>query len=318
MSGAVLAIKLGALGDVLQAMGALADLRAAYPDARLVVLTRRPYADLVARAPFVDAVAVDAYRPRWRLDALLGLRRQLLAVCGGIPDRVFDLQNSGRTAFYRATVLRDVWWSGRAGTADCRAPHDNRGGVPALDRLAAQLQAAGIPVSATTRPDLGFLAEPVEDVLRRVGIAPGFVALLPGSSPRGIAKRWPHYADLAHLLRARGQAVASIPGPGEIELCRSIGAPLLTEADGAPLSIPRLAGALRAASVVVANDTGPAHLAAHLGCTGLALFGPHASPARTSIETARFRALAVADLARLDADAVAAALDGLPPVAAPR
>ena len=42
-----------------------------------------------------------------------------------------------------------------------------------------------------------------------------------------------------------------------------------------------LAGLILKASYVVANDTGPAHMAAHLGQKGVALFGYHTTPKKS-------------------------------------
>ena len=42
---------------------------------------------------------------------------------------------------------------------------------------------------------------------------------------------------------------------------------------------------------MVANDTGPAHIAAHLGCKGVALFGHHTSARKVSIETKNFKVI---------------------------
>jgi ADP-heptose:LPS heptosyltransferase len=55
---------------------------------------------------------------------------------------------------------------------------------------------------------------------------------------------------------------------------------------------------------VIANDTGPAHISAHLGVKGLALFGPHKSAKLVSIEREKFRAIQVDDLNKLSADKV--------------
>ena len=46
---AILVVKLGALGDLLLADGALRDLRAHHPGDRIVLLTRRAFAPLMAR-----------------------------------------------------------------------------------------------------------------------------------------------------------------------------------------------------------------------------------------------------------------------------
>ena len=67
-----------------------------------------------------------------------------------------------------------------------------------------------------------------------------------------------------------------------------------------PTNINQLSKIINKASFVVANDTGPAHIAAHLNVKGLALFGSHTSPEKVSIETENFKAIKVNDLIELN------------------
>ena len=60
-----------------------------------------------------------------------------------------------------------------------------------------------------------------------------------------------------------------------------------------PLNIMELAGLILKASYVIANDTGPAHMTAHLGKSGLVLFGHHTTAKKVSIETEKFKAISV-------------------------
>ena len=71
-----------------------------------------------------------------------------------------------------------------------------------------------------------------------------------------------------------------------------------------PLNIIELAGLILKASYVVANDTGPAHMAAHLGKSGVVLFGYHTTAKKVSIETEKFKAITVDDLNDLSAEKV--------------
>ena len=70
------------------------------------------------------------------------------------------------------------------------------------------------------------------------------------------------------------------------------------------LNIMELAGLIKKSSFVVANDTGPAHMAAHLGMNGVVLFGHHTTPQKVSIETSRFKALTANKLKDLSAEMV--------------
>ena len=65
-----------------------------------------------------------------------------------------------------------------------------------------------------------------------------------------------------------------------------------------------LAGLILKSSYIIANDTGPAHMAAQLGKEGLALFGYHTSPEKVSIETQKFKTLVTDDLKDLSPESV--------------
>ena len=55
---------------------------------------------------------------------------------------------------------------------------------------------------------------------------------------------------------------------------------------------------------MIANDTGPAHIAAHVGAKGLSLFGKHTTAYKVNIETENFKSIEVNDLKNLSADKV--------------
>ena len=58
------------------------------------------------------------------------------------------------------------------------------------------------------------------------------------------------------------------------------------------------------AKFIIANDTGPAHIASHLDKKGLVLFGSHTSASKVSIENFNFKAISVNDLKYLNVDTV--------------
>ena len=71
-----------------------------------------------------------------------------------------------------------------------------------------------------------------------------------------------------------------------------------------PLNISQLATLIKDSSCVIANDTGPAHMAAHLNAKGLTLFGKHTTAFKASIERENFKVIEVTDLNKLSADKV--------------
>ncbi len=295
----ILIIKHGAFGDVMQSEGALHDIRDHHVDDRIMVLTEPAYAKIMERCPWVDQVVRDPRAPRWRLDKMWALRRELQALN---IDRVYDLQNSSRTADYFKWIFPKAEWSGTA--PGCSHPHkaQNPKSIHSLHRLEGQLTDAGLACPHTVRPDVSWMANEVTELLEEAGLQPGFILLVPGSSAALPHKRWPYYADLATQLITDGHQVVTVPGPDEMELCANI--PGITLTGGSFLDWFDLAGVVKAAGFIVGNDTGPSHLAAHMGKPGLALFGSHTTVEKTGIKTDRFNAIEVADLVELPVEQV--------------
>lgn len=303
----VLVVKLGALGDLLLAEGALRDIREHHPGARVTLLTRRPFATLFRRCPWVDEVIVDDNRPRWHLPAMLGLARTLRAERFEIA---YDLQNSRRSSFYLRRVLGgQVTWSGQGPACPLPHRHPDPNSLPVLERHAGQLTDAGLTPRHTRRPGADWLAAPVGGLLARAGVPSPFVVLLPGSSARGSDKRWPHYGELAARLQARGLTPVTVPGPAELDAFDDLAGISIRRSDRGALDLPALAGVLQAAAAVVGNDSGPTHLAANLGVPGLALFGTDATQAaRTCLGRGALQVLAAPGFKDLGAEQVEHAL----------
>jgi heptosyltransferase-2 len=87
---------------------------------------------------------------------------------------------------------------------------------------------------------------------------------------QGRPRIWPHFADLCSELLAAGHRVVACPGPNEHEACAKAlpGATILPD-----LSLGAYAAVLQRSERVVANDSGPMHLAAAVGAPVLGVFG---------------------------------------------
>ena len=297
----VLVLKLGAFGDLVLADGALQDLRAHHPQAHITLLTRAPYAALMRDCPWVDAVVVDDNRPRWRLGAMLAWRRRFL---DGRYARVYDLQNSRRTAFYRRWLAGDS--APRWSTMARNAPRDD-GGVPALH--ARQLMAAGVAALHAARPTPTWIATDASTLLQHAGIdaTEPFVLLLPGASARNTHKCWPRFADLSQALVADGVRVITVPGPDEADLGPGYAGCVLRDGDRA-VDLRRLAGIARAAACVVGNDSGPLHLATCMGTPSVRLLDDDNPSFHASGERAGLQRLSASPLSSLPLADVAAAV----------
>jgi ADP-heptose:LPS heptosyltransferase len=130
--------------------------------------------------------------------------------------------------------------------------------------------------------------------------------LFPFCSPHLSIKKWPHYNKLIELISNRygdEYKIVIAPGPSEINNVKVINAIALLD-NGRALDISQLTSLIKGSSFVVANDTGPAHIAAHVGVKGLTLFGKHTTAYKVSIERDNFKAIQVNDLINLSAEKV--------------
>ncbi len=302
----VLVIRHGAFGDIVQADGALRDIRTHHADAEITLLTAPPYRKLMSRCPHVDAVLLDERAPFWQLRKTLALWRALRTP--GF-SRVYDLQSSQRTATYQRFILPGIFWS--------RNQNRRSATIPDREAYAAQLSVAGVQAQHAARPDVSWMADDMSGFLAAADVKPGYVVLIPGCAAKHQHKRWPHYGELARELLARGMDVVTVPGPDEIELAKSIPGKTLLHEGGAFLNWFELAGVLKSAAFVLGNDTGPSHVASSLGCRGLVLFGAHTSARRTGILREGFSALEVDDLQALPVAQVLSQVECLLAASAP-
>lgn len=270
----ILVIKLGALGDFIQALGPCAAIRRHHAHAEITLLTTAPYAALAQQSRLFDDVEAVERLKWWRIGAWARLRRWLR---GRDFRRVYDLQTADRSSLLFHLMLpgRRPEWSGIA--TGCSHPHANprRDLMHTIDRQREQLRMAGI--DDVPPPDLSFLDADVA----RFHLPARFALLVPGGSARRPAKRWPEdrYAGLARELKARGIAPVVLGGADEKALAQR----LAREAGAVDLagrtSYGDLAALARRAAAAVGNDTGPMHLIAAAGAPSLVLFSSDSDPA---------------------------------------
>ena len=272
MSDRILVIKLGALGDFVQAFGPFAAIRDHHPQAEITLLTTRPFAALAAASPYFDHVWVDDKPKMWQVARVLKLRKHLAS---GRFSRVYDLQTSDRSGWYFRLMGGEVEWSGIA--AGCSLPHANpdRDHMHTIDRQAEQLAMAGI--EAVPPPDLSW----ADGDIGRFGLAQRFVLLCPGGAAHRPAKRWPaeRFAQAALWLAERGATpvlLGTDAEGAEIDAIRAA-CPQAVSLAGKTGFLDIL-GLGRRALAAIGNDTGPMHLIAAAGCPSVVLFSHESDP----------------------------------------
>lgn len=302
----VLVVKLGALGDFVQAFAGFAQIRSAHPDAEMTLLTTPPFGDFALASGLFDRVEVDGrprtWRDQWRL-----FRRLRAARYG----RVYDLQTSSRSKkYFYAFLPSPPEWSGISPGCSHRQTRQDRDALHNLDRIADQLHVAGIgPAMEPGRapaPDLRWAAqtpgyEPLH-IASRLGLRSPYALLVPGASPAKPGKLWPvqSYAFLAARLYEAGFDVGVVGGVSEGGLYKQIAEVLPQTVDlTGRTSLLELASLGAAAALSVGNDSGPTHLLAYAGAPGLMLMSRHSDPNHCG-PRGKMTCIKINDLADLD------------------
>jgi ADP-heptose:LPS heptosyltransferase len=265
-----LVVKLGDFAEFILAFGAFSAIRRHHPNAHVTLLTTPPFADMARKSGWFDDIWDDG-EPPW---ARIGKVAKLIGRLRRTPlERVYDLDNSARTARYRFW-MRDFWgnkaeWSRSSpgflnfmrGSEKVRQHY--------VEQMADQLAAAG--VVDFPRPDLSWLAK---DFGGRYGLQDGFVLVAPGRLEVGNTARWPvaRFAELTRRVAIEGRrpVVIGVQAEGRDNQVIAAASPEAMDLTGRT-SLFDVAALAKRARVAVGNDTGIMHLIAAVGCPSVVL-----------------------------------------------
>ena len=266
---ATLVIQTAFLGDVVLTTPLLSVLAERYgpvdvvtTPAAAILLEGHP---AVAEVVRYDKRGADAgVAALWKLGRRLRERRYARAY---LPHR--SLRSTALALIAGARERTGFADGAGAVTYTTRVPRPRTGHE--ADRL---LALAGVPIEQAPAVSLGLSAEDrqaAESWMRARGIAPGFVALAPGSIWG--TKRWPHYPELAAALDA---PIVVVGGPEDAVLAAQVvaAAPGRAWSAAGELGLRAAAALLERAALLVTNDSAPLHLATAAGTPVVAIFGP--------------------------------------------
>ena len=220
-------------------------------------------------------------------------------------EKVFDLQNSSRTNFYKKIFFKGVDWSSSETSLEKNQKKLDFDNDPVLKRMKIQLQKSLIKIKYTENLDLSWALKNIKPIINQ-HIDGEYIAIFPFSSEKHKNKIWPYFSDLIKEIKSifgEKYNIIIAPAPNEIEKAKNLNANIILK-NGKALDLMELISFIKEASYVVSNDTGPAHISSHLNKKGLALFGSHVSPNKVSIGENNMKTLEVKNLKDLKVETV--------------
>jgi len=301
----ILIIKHGSLGDIAQTSGAIQDISENHKEDLIHLLTTKPYFELFKKNPFIHNIILDKRLSRFNLIYLYKLTKTLKNFNF---KKIYDLQNSSRTTFYKNILFpkaRSNIWSSSLTTLPINTLKKEFDKIPVLDRFDHQLKTSGLKTFNTLQPNFTWACNNIDHVKNKYNLKE-YIVLFPFCSAHLHIKKWPYYNELIELIKNKFKdryQIVIAPGKSEINDAKKINAISILD-DNKILDISQLSALINDSSFIIANDTGPAHMAAHLNAKGITLFGKHTTAYKVSIERKNFKAIQVEDLNKLSAEKV--------------
>lgn len=295
----ILVIKLGALGDFIQALGPMAAIRKHHPKAHLTILTTKPFESFAKDCGYFDDIWLDKRPKIMSIGSWVELRKKLNAAKF---DRVYDLQNNDRTSFYFKLFKapKPEWCGHTKGASHCNTSPERMEGH-AFDGHVQTLALTGIK---NIKPDP--LKWMVEDI-KHFALKKPYVLLVPGCAPDRPEKRWPSdkYGRLANMLTKLGFQPVIIGTKDEADATSIIAkaCPEALDLTG-QTSLKHIATLARHSAGAIGNDTGPMHLIGSTGAPSLVLFSQHSNPVMHAPKGESVNVLQEDDLENLESETV--------------
>jgi lipopolysaccharide heptosyltransferase I len=281
MRGSILVVRLGAMGDIIHALPAVASLRKSFPEQRITWVVAPRWVQMIEGNPHIDEILPFERRGNGALYRSWRILRTIQ------PDLAIDFQGLIQSALVgRASRPRRFVGLHRSLAREPLAALFYTEQVKAIGphRVEVNLQLA-TAAGATELTDQAWIPPGKAE-----GELPNGAFVFASPFAGWASKQWPleNYARLAQALKAEGlPLVVNVP-PGFSEKLAGMQVKVHES------SLSGLIDATRRASAIVGVDSGPMHLAAALCKPGVAIFGP-TDPVRNGPFHSRLAVVRAAD-----------------------
>jgi heptosyltransferase-3 len=249
----------GALGDFICFLPTLVALRARHPNRMLVVA--KPSLLEIVRLPGVVTASFDGQAVAQLFTSSPAMTAEAEALLAGFGT-VYSW-----TGFGDPDASRHL----AALAPGCVNSYRFRGMDPGEHAVDYYARCAGVTPSTSIGESIADDPSWFAALQRQQRLGDSFGVIHSGSgSPR---KNWIGFGAVVRWWRRRAPGpVVLLRGPAEVERSgdTDCGADIVLEG----LTLPQVAAILRRARLYLGNDSGISHLAAAVGATGVALFGP--------------------------------------------
>jgi heptosyltransferase I len=264
----ILIVKPSALGDIVHTLPVLRLLRRRFPTATIDWLVYSAFADLLDGHPDLTSVVPLHRSPRGLFTAASEVRRRNY-------DMALDLQGLARSAF----ITRATGAAIRVGFQQSREfaflayTHKVQARMEPVHAVERYLDMAELVGAGRGPVEFVFHSTPADNewAMNQTASLGKFAVIAPGTN--WITKRWPveHFEQLSRLLRDRGLKVVVVGHTDAEPLALAINPDLNLVKQ---TTLKQLVEVIALAEVVVANDSGPMHIASALGTPLVVPFGP--------------------------------------------
>src|SRR5437016_186332 len=281
-----LVVKFGSLGDIVDCLPSVAQLRKAFPEAEIDWLIERKNKGAVELSGVdVDLIPIDTYQ--WRNSPGIGSAKEIAEFVWALHtdgyDGTIDFQGLLKSAFfaYLSGAPVRIGWErdflresvSRFFYTEVVTPKR----IHIIDQQMELLGPLGIDPNWDTEVPLHAPEAARKSVERKLGGLTDYILINPGGN-------WPtkcwapeRYGELARRLMSDGFQVVVTAGPGEEDMVRR-----LRQAGGnglreVPTTLEELVALCETAKLFIGGDTGPMHFAAAAGTPVVSIFGPTSS-----------------------------------------